>query len=350
LFRLLIVALSLLCLPNTLIFAQQQPQDPSAQTDAVFEDLKGAYEDLIKYLKNEPNPDAVQVEKLQDEIRLEAYKLINDTTQTDSVKQNAYMVYLGGLLAGTQVDFATYFAKFRTLADEVRTKFPGSQLASIADVLLLQVDSQSMDSATFIQKLTDYSKTYPSSAEGAMLAAIYADKLSKTDIAAAKAVLKEAMAIYPQSMELVAYEKELNRVGSVAELTGPLLDGTAFDIASYKGKVVVIDFWASWCGPCKRMTPDLLKLYSDLNAKGVEIIGVNMDRTAADAEKYITTHSIPWKNIFNTTAKDRSELSTKFGITGIPTLFVVGKDGNFATMGLQDFEAVKEAVEKELLK
>ena len=112
----------------------------------------------------------------------------------------------------------------------------------------------------------------------------------------------------------------------VPVLSGVYLDSTKFDIKDFENKVYLIDFWAAWCGPCKMEMPNVIEVYNEYNAKGFEVIGVNLDNAKADAEKYITDSSIKWNHIFSGEAWKDAYVS-KFKVSGIPSTFLVDKNG-----------------------
>ena len=114
------------------------------------------------------------------------------------------------------------------------------------------------------------------------------------------------------------------------------LDGKEVTLASLKGKVVLLDFWATWCGPCKAAMPAMQKLHDDYAAAGkpVVILGVNTWERKADAAKdYMASKKFTYGCLL---AGD--ELAAAYGIRGIPTLVVIGKDGRIANIevGLAD--------------
>ncbi len=65
--------------------------------------------------------------------------------------------------------------------------------------------------------------------------------------------------------------------GDPVKVSGKTIDGKPFDISQYKGKVVIVDFWATWCGPCLAELPNLKKIYEKYHDRGLEIVGVNLD-------------------------------------------------------------------------
>jgi thiol-disulfide isomerase/thioredoxin len=111
-------------------------------------------------------------------------------------------------------------------------------------------------------------------------------------------------------------------------LTGVLRDGTMFTSADMKGKVILVDFWASWCGPCKAELPRVKKMYADYHEKGLEVIGVSCDYKLEDLNKFLVKNpDMPWPQMFDENKPGWHALTKQFGITGIPTMFLIDKNG-----------------------
>ncbi len=124
--------------------------------------------------------------------------------------------------------------------------------------------------------------------------------------------------------------RRLNLLGNPIEITGTLLDGKPVDWKSYRGKVVLVDFWATWCGPCRGEVPNVLAMYKAYHDKGFDVLGVSLDQTPEDAHKYIEEMQLPWPSIFPENEKDRvwqNPLVKHYDVTGIPMAILVGKDG-----------------------
>lgn len=105
-------------------------------------------------------------------------------------------------------------------------------------------------------------------------------------------------------------------------------DGKPFDPSAYEGKVVLIDFWASWCVPCMQEVPNLLAAHTQLSGEGFDIIGVNMDEDLNQATQVINSKSYPWTNYrFSDAIGFDSEFAKQNGINMIPFMVMIGKDG-----------------------
>ena len=129
--------------------------------------------------------------------------------------------------------------------------------------------------------------------------------------------------------------RRLELLGSPMEIEGPLLDGSAFDQAKFSGKVVLVDFWATWCGPCVAELPNVLENYKKYHDKGFEVVGVSLDNSREALEKFMKAREIPWEVIFEDTPEGHgwnNSLAQKYGVMGIPTVILIGKDGNVISL------------------
>lgn len=125
--------------------------------------------------------------------------------------------------------------------------------------------------------------------------------------------------------------RRLRLLGAPLELEGKLLSGTTLDWESYRGKVVLIDFWATWCVPCVADLPNVKALYDKYHSLGFEVIGVSLDHSHHELESFVKQNSLPWEQVFDAKIQDTnkrpSPMATKFSVASIPTAFLVDRDG-----------------------
>lgn len=138
---------------------------------------------------------------------------------------------------------------------------------------------------------------------------------------------------YPTQQYNSAIEKKIAGIKMLAELqTKPLdlkfkaVDGREVDLAQLRGKVVLIDFWATWCGPCVAELPNVIKAYDKLHAKGFEIIGISLDQDKAALEAFVKEKGMAWPQYFDGKGWE-NEISTRYGIASIPAMWLVNKKG-----------------------
>ena len=120
-------------------------------------------------------------------------------------------------------------------------------------------------------------------------------------------------------------------VGNEMKVEGLYLDGTEIDWKSYRGKVVLVDFWATWCGPCIGEIPNMTKMYEKYNAAGFEILGYSIDDDLERLHKFEEDRKLPWKTASRKLTQDAEKdyviISEYYGVNAIPTMVLVGKDG-----------------------
>ena len=134
-------------------------------------------------------------------------------------------------------------------------------------------------------------------------------------------------------------KQRLALVGKPFDVEGVTPDGSPFDWASYAGKVVLVDFWATWCGPCLQELPNIRQNYEQYHAKGFDVVGVNLDSAslrpeavfgAAGAGHPVGHRDEPGRARRQGGDREWSKIpmATKYGVEAIPFVVLVGKDGN----------------------
>ena len=196
------------------------------------------------------------------------------------------------------------------------------------------VGHDKVDETGKLKAIESFIKLAPNDPRGARL--LYAIGSETNDPKTERALYQRIVKEYAESDSASIAEAALKRldfVGKPFELEfNDAIKGTVVSIKRLKGKVVVIDFWATWCGPCVEGLPDLKKLYHDYHGRGVEFIGVSFDDPKEDGgldqlKQFVTANEVPWPQYYLGTSF-KSEFAKKCEVQSLPTLFVVDAEGN----------------------
>ena len=126
------------------------------------------------------------------------------------------------------------------------------------------------------------------------------------------------------------------------DFTQPDVNGKNISLSSYKGKYVLVDFWASWCGPCRTENPNVLKAYNDYKEKGFDVLGISLDNDKAAWLKAIQKDHLPWTQVSDLKAQN-NDAYVAYGIKGIPFNVLLDKNGVIVGKNLRG-----EGLEKKL--
>jgi thiol-disulfide isomerase/thioredoxin len=124
-----------------------------------------------------------------------------------------------------------------------------------------------------------------------------------------------------------------------------LLTGNAITIEGLRGKVVVIDVWATWCGPCIAELPNVREAYTAFHEKGMEIVSISLDSDVEKCKTYVEGNDMPWLHIADGGGK--AKLAKRFGINSIPRMYVLDKNGVVVAENVRG-QALHRAIEQAL--
>ncbi len=175
-------------------------------------------------------------------------------------------------------------------------------------------------------------KNYPDDPRTAMVQFDWVNFLKLRDSAKAEVILRELAggrnrdiaAEAQQQLEMIQLWRKLAR--EPLDLKFKAVDGTEVDLAKLRGKVVLVDFWATWCGPCRVEIPNVVATYNQLHKDGFEIVGISLDQDKERLLKFTKTAGMTWPQYFDGKMW-KNEISTRFGVDAIPATWLVDKKG-----------------------
>lgn len=128
------------------------------------------------------------------------------------------------------------------------------------------------------------------------------------------------------------YMPTLKAGDKAPDFTTKTLDGRELKLADYRGKYLVIDFWATWCGDCRRESPIVAELFADvkdkkINEKSIEFLGLSFDNNRTSIDNYLEKHPLPWAQAGNMMTTREDPIFNTYQLHWIPAFFVIDPEG-----------------------
>jgi peroxiredoxin len=227
----------------------------------------------------------------------------------------------------TEADLQAELKEFDALVARLKTTAPAAaaEAAFMKALLYVQVWNDGKKGAELMRVVsTEFPKTPHGTNAGEFVASLERQTAAE---AAARAASEKA-------------QEQLKVGKKFPDFDEKDLKGKPFSLAAYKGNVVLIDFWATWCGPCRAELPNVLSTYAKYHSKGFEVLGISLDDDKEVLENFIKTQKMTWPQYFDGKAWE-NKLSQKYGITGIPATFLIDGEGTIIARDLRGPELAK---------
>jgi thiol-disulfide isomerase/thioredoxin len=220
---------------------------------------------------------------------------------------------------------------------------------------ILEVQTGQGGPEEILKKVETFIKIAPKDERGAMLLNAVAEELDGSPQQAE--LLRRIVTDYPDSAVAEHAKTNLKKLDSVGKPFAlefnDAIKGTPIAIKDLRGKIVVIDFWATWCGPCVREMPTMKELYAKYHGQGVEFIGVSLDEPKEDGgldklKEFVTRNGINWPQYYQGKGWE-SDFSRSWGINAIPALFVVDQEGKLYSINAREHleEIINDLLKKD---
>ena len=149
-----------------------------------------------------------------------------------------------------------------------------------------------------------------------------------------------------QNLSMMDSERRMKVGSSPVDFAVTSITGEKLSPQKFKGKVLLLDFWATWCAPCRQEMPNVIKVYDRYKDRGFEIVGISLDRDRASFDKYIDKNNMDWPQFYDGKFW-QNEVATLYGVKSIPATYLIDKRGKIRYKSLRGSQL--ESAVKELL-
>lgn len=329
---------------------KQDPMGMGVKTIDTVKIIDGKFE--IKGKTTEPEICFIQIDKVNGKV---PFILEGGEIEMQVDKDSLFKSKLSGTYSNDE--FSKFNEETNKLQKKVQKKAMDFQMKNMAKMNEAQKnkDTVAMNSLRkqyeLIQKdITDYTFDYPKTHSKSYISVLIVQAMFNNS----KFKVKEIETVYNSLDESLKktkpgkkvkenidnLKKQMNAkakiaVGIVApDFKAPTPDGKLVSLKESLGKVTLIDFWASWCQPCRQENPNVVALYAELHCKGLNIISVSLDNDATKWKEAIAKDKLTWTNVSNL-KQMKDPIAEQYGIQQIPTTFLLDATGKIVAIDLR---------------
>jgi thiol-disulfide isomerase/thioredoxin len=327
---------------------RQQParKPPTASAaDQTLPTPKPGFSLALSQLSREKDPD-----KIREALEVVINNWSAQSAQTFPVHYVSYSIWMAARRLAEQSATQTWVNSLLSEKLNDHSLMPEQRDGYV--FISLSRNARTLFSPEWREALNQFSHESPGSPLLANLETAYAGFLYRTDPDAARKHLGALLSSANQSLATAARERlqewaELEKLGPVNTWRFTAIDGREVDISKMKGKVVIVDFWATWCGPCVKEFPTMQKLYADYHSRGLEIVGIALEysrptkeESLANLRSYVADKNLPWPHYADGLGW-KTRYSAAQGINSIPRIIIIDRQGTVLDERLRGDALVK---------
>ncbi|RCS44778.1 thioredoxin [Bremerella cremea] len=280
--------------------------------------------------------------------RIDVIKKVIGAAKDPEMRENWIKQLADALSGGIQTGELTQgIGQLQALADDIEKQVPKSDLAAyvrfreMSAAYTQQFTDPKADytkiQEAWLGKLEGFIDTYPKSADAAeaMMQLAIAHEFAGEEEDAKKwyARIRSDFSGSTLGDKAEGAIRRLDAVGKPYVLRGTTVDGKKLDTSTLKGKVVLIQYWATWCEPCIEDMKTIRELQAKYGARGFQPVGVSLDSGEAEVRQFLTANRLPWPQLYEDGGLD-SPYALDMGVLTLPTMILIGKDGTVISRGL----------------